>query len=61
MKCKKLKKFQGDVDAALLALRSAKGPQRISELDSKSESVAEASRALVDHRNTCLFCSNEED
>lgn len=60
MQCDRLKRFQGDVDAALHALRSAKGPYRISKLEAIKMRVTVAKRALVEHRNTCLLCANEK-
>jgi hypothetical protein len=61
MRCEKLKQFRDEVDAALRALRSAKGPLRLHEIEVLTKRPVVASKALVEHRGTCLICANENN
>jgi hypothetical protein len=59
MRCESLKYFQDELEMAVHALRSVKGPLRIREISCLIMRLELAHAALVKHRSTCLICANE--
>ena len=58
MPCDSLKSFQDELEIAVHALRSVKGPIGIREINTLSMRIELAQEALVQHRNSCLICTN---
>jgi len=61
MRCNELKQFQDKVDATVRDIRAAKRPIKLVELAILRATLGVASKALADHRSTCLTCANEND
>ncbi len=58
MRCEGLKHFQEELEAAILAVGSVKGPIRIREINVLTMRLELALAALLKHRSTCLICAN---
>jgi hypothetical protein len=58
MRCETLKYFQDELETAMIALRSIKGPIGLREINVLTVRIELAHAALVKHRSTCLICAN---
>ena len=58
MRCESLKYFQDELETAIHALRSVKGPIGIREINVLNMKLKLAHEALVKHRSACLICAN---